>query len=623
MAAKEETGSLFDRLKYHSWFLLLLWTGCIAASLLWNLYEQGEKILNIARNSAEIRYENDVLYRRWAAKQGGLYVPVSEFTPPNPHLNVPDRDVTTSSGLSLTLVNPAYMARQVNQMGADIRGSQGHITSLNPIRPENSADAWEAAALKSFERGIQEVGSVEIIAGEEHMRLMRPFIAEKPCLKCHASQGYKEGDIRGGISVSIPMAPLWAIEKPLIAKMSLAHLLLWIVGMVGIVISKKGLGKQILARERAEAVLKQEKDFMKSLIETATDAIVSADHEGKVLLWNPAAERIFGYTPAGAIGRKLEELITPELSMSPLKKALSGDSFKDLELELKKKDGTRFPAEISISSGMKSGENPIDTIIVKDITERKHAEEALRQRTRQLQQLTETLEQRVGERTAELATLSSQLLSAQENERRRISHDLHDDVWQSLVAIRFDIEHLFSRQDEPDWAAFHGKSKQVIATILDAVSKIRSMQGDLWPYVLDDIGILATIGWYCREFEKNHPALTIERHVDLAEDEVPSTVKILIYRVLQETLTNVAKHSQASLVTLRLLKNDHRLEFVVEDNGIGFDLEETILKRTLWGGLGLLSIKARTELSGGLFGVESTRGKGTRVRASWPFHEKG
>ena len=93
----------------------------------------------------------------------------------------------------------------------------------------------------------------------------------------------------------------------------------------------------------------------------------------------------------------------------------------------------------------------------------------------------------------------------------------------------------------------------------------------------------------------------------------------MIYRILQETLSNVAKHSQASRVTLRLMKKDHGMEFTVEDNGIGFDPEETIVKRAPWGGLGLLSIKARTELSGGLFGVESAKGKGTTVRASWPF----
>jgi len=155
MAGKEKTGLLSIRLNYYSWIILFVWTGCIVASLLWNLKEHKENTLKIARNSAQITFENDVLYRTWVATQGGVYVITSEQTPPNPHLDVPNRDVTTTSGLRLTLVNPAYMARQVNQMTADIHGSRGHITSLNPIRPENKPDSWETAALKSFEKGVK------------------------------------------------------------------------------------------------------------------------------------------------------------------------------------------------------------------------------------------------------------------------------------------------------------------------------------------------------------------------------------------------------------------------------------------------------------------------------------
>ena len=127
--------------------------------------------------------------------------------------------------------------------------------------------------------------------------------------------------------------------------------------------------------------------------------------------------------------------------------------------------------------------------------------------------------------------------------------------------------------------------------------------------------------WYCRDFKANHPALSIESHVDLAEGDVPAPVKLVIYRVMQEALSNVVKHSQASRVTLRLMKEDHRVEFTVEDSGIGFDPEETIAKKSSWEGLGFLNIKGRTELSGGLFEVESAKGKGTTVRVSWRLEE--
>jgi signal transduction histidine kinase len=253
-----------------------------------------------------------------------------------------------------------------------------------------------------------------------------------------------------------------------------------------------------------------------------------------------------------------------------------------------------------------------------DVTDCKRAEETLQQRTLELRHLTETLEGRVRERTAELATLSSELLAAQE--RRRISYNLHDNVWQTLEIIKTQSEHLFSKEDGADWAAYHRKAKQLTPVIRDTIARVRSMQGDLWPSVLDDIGIVATLEWYGREFGTNHPGLGIEKNVSLAEEEIPPSAKIVIYRVMQEALSNVVKHSQASRVSLSLNKSDHRLEFVIKDDGIGFDPEEAIVKRSPLGGLGLRSMKERTEFSGGLFEVESAKGKGTIVRASWPLN---
>ena len=220
------------------------------SSSVWNIFELKRSILMVARMSAEISYKKDAIYRKWVAMHGGVYVPVSKTTLPNPYLNVPHRDVTTSEGRSLTLVNPAYMTRQVNELNKEM--PSGHITSLNPIRPENSPDPWERESLKAFERGVQGASDIEIAAGKETFRLIRPFVAEKSCLQCHEFQGCKEGDIRGGISVSIPMEGLRAIEKSRMAALSLAHGFLWIMGLTGIWIGTRRLSDQILQREKAE-----------------------------------------------------------------------------------------------------------------------------------------------------------------------------------------------------------------------------------------------------------------------------------------------------------------------------------------------------------------------------------
>lgn len=242
-------------LKKYLLMLVLIWTAGIIASLGWNIYQQKQSSLSFARTSAEISYNKDLIYRRWVSKQGGVYVPVSEMTPANPYLKVPNRDIMTSDGLSLTLVNPAYMTRQVNELAREMNDFQGHITSLNPIRPENLPDPWEAEVLKAFERGTKESVSIEMVSGKEYFRFMRPFVTEKACLKCHAVQGYKEGDIRGGISVSIPMEPLRVIERSRMAELAIAHSFLWIIGLVGIGVGTRRLRKQTLLREKLEEEL--------------------------------------------------------------------------------------------------------------------------------------------------------------------------------------------------------------------------------------------------------------------------------------------------------------------------------------------------------------------------------
>lgn len=227
----------------------VLWSLLIVISLIWNIKIEKAGTFDAARIEARTAFEKDVIYRRWNAMHGGVYAPVTEKTQPNPYLDVPERDIITPLGKKLTKINPAYMTRLVHEMAAKEYGVKGHITSLNPIRPANAPDPWETQALKAFQAGVQEVSSVEKMESESYMRLMRPLFTEKGCLKCHAAQGYKLGDIRGGISVSVPMAPLLAIGRSRIITFYIVLGLLWLIGLTGIGFSTRSLYQQIHKRK--------------------------------------------------------------------------------------------------------------------------------------------------------------------------------------------------------------------------------------------------------------------------------------------------------------------------------------------------------------------------------------
>ncbi len=228
------------------------------------------------------------------------------------------------------------------------------------------------------------------------------------------------------------------------------------------------------------------------------------------------------------------------------------------------------------------------------------------------------MEESLRESQKELRFLSSQLLTAQEKERKRIAGELHDGIGQSLTALKFRVEDTLRRMEKQVSRAIVESLETVIPVIQGVIDEVRKIQADLRPSVLDDLGILATINWFCREFQAIYSRIRVEKQINIQEDDVPELVKTVIYRVLQEAMNNIAKHSKADRVDLYLRKTEGLIELVIKDNGRGFDLESSLSVDNARRGLGLSSMKERTELSGGAFCIESLGGKGTFVRASWP-----
>jgi signal transduction histidine kinase/DNA-binding response OmpR family regulator len=210
--------------------MLLGWTLLLAGILFWNIRNLKQSTVQLAEQTARMSWEKDILYRMWGAKHGGVYVPVSQYAVPNPYLKVKNRDVMIG-GREYTLINPAFMTRQVYDLAEDMLSIKGHITSLNPIRPKNAADVWEQKALKSFEDGNEEYKEIVEVGDVSYLRLMRPFITQAPCLRCHAEQGYKIGDVRGGISIRVPMDIFQSQYSKYLKQLWGAYIFIWFVGV--------------------------------------------------------------------------------------------------------------------------------------------------------------------------------------------------------------------------------------------------------------------------------------------------------------------------------------------------------------------------------------------------------
>jgi PAS domain S-box-containing protein len=216
-----------------------------------------------------------------------------------------------------------------------------------------------------------------------------------------------------------------------------------------------------------------------------------------------------------------------------------------------------------------------------------------------------------------LRRLSSRLIDAQETERKHISAEIHDSIGGKLTGIKYSLEKAIHD-------VHHGRAvlekplHDTLNIVQDVIEEAQRIIKSLHPSILEDLGILSAIKSYCREFQRIYSGISIRINFIIDENQIPESLKILIYRVMQEALNNIAKHSGAEKAAITLKRRSDRLILEVSDNGQGFE-PEAILTSEGSTGLGIVSMSERTELFGGVLDIETGTGKGTLVRASWPF----
>jgi PAS domain S-box-containing protein len=327
------------------------------------------------------------------------------------------------------------------------------------------------------------------------------------------------------------------------------------------------------------------------LFEYAPDSYVITDGEGIIRQANQAAIQFFSLEVKSLVGRPLMDFVLPDderAFVSQIGQILSVDAVTHWELRLVNAMGKVCHSLVNVKVHSVS---PTRVFwLIRDISDRKQMEEELR-------------------------SFPSKLIAAQEEERKRVAGDLHDSIGQTLVAVKFWLElvlHL-TGSGESEKALTH--LENFIPTLQRLIDETRSIYMGLRPTILDNLGLLATLDWLHREFQRLYPRYHIELEISIVEEEIPEILKIIIFRIVQEALNNVVKHSGAEWVDIFLAKKDGQIQLRILDDGNGFDMCSALQNGTT--NLGLTSMRERAEITGGEFSIKSVLKEGTTIDVVW------
>ena len=380
------------RLKRSVRIIIYFWTFITAISFGLNLWHEDRQIKTVIESAARTNIIKDQSFRHWVASHGGIYVPTTKSTPPNPNLaNIPHRDIEKPDGTKLTLMNPAYMLRHMVEKHPGLYGAKEKITSLKYLYAGNKPDEWETKALKSFEQGEKEALEYLEIENKPFLRLMHPEYIKKSCLKCHGNQGYKVGDVRGGIEVTIPLQELYDSSLHHSYIIFLGHFGLWLLVLAGILISSLKRSIYLQEKSNTQQSLKESEFLLNESQRIAHVGSWKYDISADLLTCSGEAHSIFeADTNIRAISyNQFLEMVHPqdrERVEQSYKNSLKNKDSYNIIYRLLMKDGRiKFIEEVSETHFDADGQALISIGTVQDITKQKELENALLTSQRQFE----------------------------------------------------------------------------------------------------------------------------------------------------------------------------------------------------------------------------------------------
>lgn len=418
----------------------------------------------------------------------------------------------------------------------------------------------------------------------------RPFITEEFFPRV-IRDGHAEAEIR--LRNFKTGKPLWMIYNVFFIK-----------DAAGQPIGFATVSRDITERKRSEDVLRDRETTIRTLLDTAAQAILAVDATGGIVLANRMAGEMFGYSPDDLLGRSLEILLPERLRLShAAHRAAFFTNLKTrpmgigLELEGLRRDGSEFPIEVSLSS-VNTSRGVLAVSFVSDITARKRAEMAFQDSEQQLR------------------ALAGSLITAQDDERRRLSMELHDDITQQLAFLSIELGRLAAQG-----IGLHEDVRERIRALQDRTlhvsAEVRRLSHGLHPSVIEDFGLSVGLEEFCLEYARAHGiGITFEGYVE--DSRLNRDGATCLYRVVQESLRNAVTHGRANHIRVELTTDAGAIHLRVQDDGAGFVVDAARTRM----GLGLISMRERIRLVKGSLEITSQPGQGTELTASVPFAER-